>query len=220
MEHDYEAHEVLRIFQTLLSDFLPAPRGDWGWLIRKLWDVDVRGVRAVTKVYDVEQRAAAGWVKIGEEFQDRAMHISRLLLEEALRRTLMHGDPLDKMSVKAQRSLMVTLRTIEISSVGGFAGNMSLFRTFTPENVKRVAHAVLRQESTMRGNASFDEVLRQADLKFEIVSLMGVKVEPEAIAMTQPELKHPITTKRQKVADYGAAPGITGDSGLFEDIFE
>ena len=34
MEAEYEGHEVVRMFGNMLEDFVPPPRGDWGWALR------------------------------------------------------------------------------------------------------------------------------------------------------------------------------------------
>ena len=75
MEAEYLGHEVVRQYVIALMDFSPPPRGDWGWMLRKCQDIAVRQLRQLQKLYS----------KSGSEiFEERAIHIVRLYLEEAL----------------------------------------------------------------------------------------------------------------------------------------
>ena len=56
MEAEYEGHEVVRQFGNMLEAFVPPPRGDWGWMLRRIRDCAVRALRQLKKMYGDERQ--------------------------------------------------------------------------------------------------------------------------------------------------------------------
>ena len=51
MDQELLAHEAMRHLMGLLSEWSPAPRGDFSWLHRRMTDVGVRYMRQLVKYY-------------------------------------------------------------------------------------------------------------------------------------------------------------------------
>jgi hypothetical protein len=101
----YLGHEVVRQIENLLEAFSPAPRGDWGWFLRRSQDIAVRTLRQLIDRYGHRSQEQLG------NFEVRAMHIVRLYIEEAFRRQLVDSEtPVLK---SALCGFMVSMRNIE-----------------------------------------------------------------------------------------------------------
>ena len=108
MEADYEGHEVVRQFGQMLDGFVPPPRGDWGWMLRRIRDVAVRALRQLKKIYGDKSHEEP------QTFQMRSMQVVRLLLEEAFHRCLLAAEG-DKMRIKARDFLAIASHVLELA---------------------------------------------------------------------------------------------------------
>ena len=81
MAAEFLPFEVVRQFGQKIEEFRPRG-GDWGWLLRSVQDISVRVVRQMARTY--YKGEGEGLV----DFEKQAYVVVRLLLEEALRRTL------------------------------------------------------------------------------------------------------------------------------------
>ena len=66
-------HEVVRTVSMQFESFSPPPRGDWGWLLRKVLDIGVKTLRQLVRCYykGLENMS---------DFLVRANHLVRLFL--------------------------------------------------------------------------------------------------------------------------------------------
>ena len=110
----------MRQFIEVLSAFAPPPKGDWGWVFRRMMDLAVRCLRQLTQCYFNNRESV-------EAFSMRAMAVVRLYVEEAFHRALMGAR--GGVRKGALCSLMVSMRNceqdtlpLEFQSMGVFMG--------------------------------------------------------------------------------------------------
>ena len=173
---------------------------------RKMTDLGVILYRQMVRVYGRDVRA---------------FHLVRLLNEETLRRCLLgSGDSVRKSSFC---TLALTLRKVEVKTM-----NLEMntereevlqWSTLCEDNVTKIAKAVAECKSSLEFLPSFESVMSQRDLRIEVLSLMEVKVPPEAIAMSQEEVRRCIEVNGSHVDEGASIPGIAEQSS-FAAIFE
>ena len=186
MEQEFLAHETMRQLMVLLSEWSPAPRGDFSWLHRRMTGVGVRYMRQLVKYY-----LRAGEEK--KEFIKNATSLVRLIVEEAWHRTLLAAEgPLRK---SAMCTLANTMRDCEADTLGQDACDFGMFWTFSEANVMRVATKVGKGEMTsIEDMPSWQEVKQLPEMKLEAFSLMLVRVQPAAIKMSRDEVRAVLET--------------------------
>ena len=161
-----------------------------------------------------------------EPFQKRAMHVVRLFFEEAFHRCLLDADGdlmRQQMRIKATCAMMVTFKQIEEATMGDIVGDFALFSTMTKDNVMRIATKVIEGTASLRDMPSFPEVIQMEDMKVEVLSLVGVVVPENSIAMTTHEVKHILEDAEVRpLRANEKVPGVAGDQvlvGMFEELF-
>ena len=205
MQNSFLGHEVVRQILIVLQGFSPAPRGDWGWFLRKITDICVKAMRHLVVTYYRNPQLRTS--------MDRAQTLVRLYVEEAFHRVLYHTD--SPILRQAYCSLMVSMRDLELSALPyeGF------FTTFNEDFVRRLGAAVHRNEGTTLENlASYPSVMLFPELRVEIFSLMSVRIAPNTIAMNHAEIKALIEANGSSLEPGEATEGHEGPS-VFADLF-
>ena len=201
MENEYLGHEIMRQVSNHLVTFSPPPRGDWGWLLRKCLDIAVRALRQLVKYY-------MGGNEDKASFLQRAIALVRLYFEEAFHRCLLGGE--DALMKAAYCSIVVSMRSFEIDTLGARAPELGVFWTFTEGNVRSMAQRVGRNEPTsLEICPSFTEVMRSPDMRVEAFSLLLVRVQPSSIMMSRAEVRHVIESLGGEVNEE-EAPRLPG----------
>ena len=211
MESEYLAHEVVRQIMSLITTWIPAPRGDWGWLLRRCTDIGVRQLRQLTRYY----------MRSGEELKSFAMQavtLVRLFFEEAFHRCLVGA----RWGMRSSLcSILTTMKEFEEDTLTRNASDFGFFWTFSEANVRRIAEKVARNETTsVEDMPSWPEVNAMPLLKLEASSLMLVRVVPSSIKMSRREVKTIIEARGKPLTEeeMSKLPGCEGPS-VFEDIF-
>ena len=214
MEAHFLSHELVRTFTAAFAVFIPAPFGDWGYLMRKMTDASVKYVRLLLNVY-----FRAGGNETVAQFQVRAFKLVRLLNEENVRRSLM-GEK-DPMRRAAFCSLAVTMKRIEEVTRGMLEQEqMGIFLTFTEDSVIFIAERV--RDGTwgtcrLQMMPSYQEVSRMSDLKMEVLSLAPVRVVDDAIRMTNEEIRACIEANRgEPIPEATSLPGLLEESAFLK----
>ena len=202
MEAYYLGHEIMRQFMIRLEAFSPPPRGDWGWGMRRMMDIAVKGVRQLRVIYWTPTEGMS-------QFLQRAMRVVRLYLEVAFFRTLMgaHTGVLRA----SYCGLMLTWRNFEVDTLGDRFEDMFLFSSFTEEAVRRMAEA--HRDGTdysLRVCPSYEAVSNMSDMKVEIMSLAPVMVSPMRIEMHKNEVRTLIEANGGELEEGEEVPGQDG----------
>ena len=210
MEEGYMGHEVVRQIMILLDSFCPAPFGDWGWMLRKSQDIAVKTVRQLVLVYGAHEGDLA-------QFLLQANKLVRLYIEEAFHRCLLCTEvPVKR---RALSSLMVTLRNLEAATLTEDMTAMSIFATFTLENVRALGMRVQRQQRTsIMMLPSYGEVMRSRTLAHEVYSLLVVRQPAGFLAMSREEVQAIAEAHGCTVDEETVLPGREGGS-LFAQVF-
>ena len=159
MEHNFLPHEICRIMGNAFAEF--DPRGDFGWLLRRVRDIAAMGVRALLRAYPVEDLHV---------FSQKAWRSMRFLLEEALRRTMM-CESVEKRKAYANLALSMSnmerqlLDTNEVEAYG-------LWVSFTEETLTKMMSG-----GSFSENPSAHEVLRWPVVSAEFLSLRNFEGE-------------------------------------------
>ena len=110
-------------------------------------------------------------------------------------------------------AMAVTLRNLEQDSLGFVDDDMMMMKTWDEVTLRVLARKFGRGEETgLRDCASFGAVWEMVNLRHEIFSLMPVEVKPQAIFMTEDEM-------RLRIRGYCSeerVEGRTGATGMFE----
>ena len=169
-------HELVRLFTVDVSAFCPPPRGEWAWLLRKLYDNSIYGLRVMRTHYFA---AAEDWAT----FVSRAEDLMRLFLEVAVQRILGHEDGALRRS--AVFNLMQTMRRIEEKLMRRAPIPFRLFTTFEEQNRELFFDC---EAEGIHHLPSFRKV-SEGPLLVETQSLMRVQITNEDIMMTQGEVR-------------------------------
>ena len=210
MESEFLGHEVVRQLMSLMAswDF----RGDWGWLLRNCQDIAVRTLRQLQRLY-------GKGVEEGKIFEDEAMHLVRLYLEESYHRTLL---TYEKPSMRAaMSSMMLTMHRFEekMMSGAGVPMEMRFFSTMTEDNMKKIAALVRFKTMTVQRLPSFVAVMSCTSMRHEVFSLIPCEVTKDMVAMTKDEQVALIEEQDGKLKKGGEFKMLNEGPSLFEDIF-
>ena len=210
MESEFLGHEVVRQLMSLMAswDF----RGDWGWLLRNCQDIAVRTLRQLQRLY-------GKGVEEGKIFEDEAMHLVRLYLEESYHRTLL---TYEKPSMRAaMSSMMLTMHRFEekMMSGAGVPMEMRFFSTMTEDNMKKIAALVRFKTMTVQRLPSFVAVMSCTSMRHEVFSLIPCEVTKDMVAMTKDEQVALIEEQDGKLKKGGEFKMVNEGPSLFDDIF-
>ena len=107
-------------------------------------------------------------------------------------------------------SIVVSMRSFEIDTLGARAPELGVFWTFSEGNVRSMAQRVGRNEPTsLEICPSFTEVMRSPDMRVEAFSLLLVRVQPSSIMMSRAEVRHVIESLGGEVNEE-EAPRLPG----------
>ena len=206
MESEFLGHEVVRQFVELISGFSPFPAGDWGWLLRKGYDISVRAMRQLTTLY-------------GEGPED-CMKLVRLYFEEAFVRSL--GSYEEPALKRALCAMVVSMHNLEGNTMrlALVPPELRLLSNLHEKNVMALARVVHEGKANLTQLPSFTEAMSVKGMKHEVFSLMPFGHEAEGIAMTKAEIKQVIEATGGEVTPE-MEKQIEGKEGvsMFEELF-
>ena len=211
MESEFMGHEVVRQLMALMATW--DPRGDWGWLLRNCQDIAVRTLRQLQRLY-------GKGVEEGKIFEDEAMHLVRLYLEESYHRTLLtYEKPVMR---AAMSSMMLTMHRLEekMMSGAGVPVEMRLFSTMTEANMKKIAALVMLKNMRVQLLPSFKAVMSCTQMRHEVFSLFPCEVTEDMVAMTRDEQVALIEDQDGKVRKSRKFSMVNEGRSLFDDTFE
>ena len=99
METEFMGHEVVRQIMGLMATW--SPHGEFGWLMRKSQDIAVRTLRQLRRLYKGPEE---------ENFEEKAMNVVRLYIEESFHRTLLCYEKAELRA--AMSSMMLTTHSL------------------------------------------------------------------------------------------------------------
>ena len=212
MESEFLGHEVVRQLMSLMASW--DPRGDWGWLLRSSQDIAVRTLRQLQRLYGQT-------LEEGKIFENEAMHLVRLYLEESYHRTLLtYEDPPMR---AAMSSMMLTMHRLEekMMSGAGVPMEMRLFSTMTEDNMKNIAALVRLTTMKVQLLPSFEAVMQCNSMRHEVFSLIpcACEVSKDMVAMTLDDQRVLIEEQGNKVRHYDEFKMVNEGPNLFEDTF-
>ena len=213
MYSDVLGHEMVRQLCIVIDGFVPPPRGDWGYLLRKVRNLCTIGVRQLIKYY------YNGTHERIESFMMRAMFVMHLYVEESFHRCLKAAkSPVRR---RALCTLMLTMKKIEQMVYPEECKDLRCFSTFSEFVVRAIAeHVEKPYEDTNIEYCWSYHVAMRTEMKMEVLSLLEMTDVPsEAIEMTRDEVKALIEhNKCDDIQDGEKVPGREGQS-RFAELF-
>ena len=114
----------------------------------------------------------------------------------------------------------MTMRSLEADSLGPLQSEVGQWWTMTEDNVRRIAEAVKGGTSCLEMLPSYNEVMRQGDLRIEVLSLKEVRATDSSILMSHAEVRFCIQKNwRRGVGEQVSLPGKP-EASAFMRIFE
>ena len=208
MYGDFLGLEMVRQLCLVIDGFVPPPRGDWVYLLRKVRDLCTLSVRQLIRFYHKPPEPI-------REFVVRAMFLIHLYLEEAFRRCLRAASSERR---RALCSLMVTMKNIERIIWPDEGMLLRCWVTMSQRNVRDLAMSVQHRRTTsIEFCYSFPSVMK-TEMQLEVMSLLQVPAVPDdLVEMTKAEVRVLIKhNKWDDIEDGEIVPGREGRSSFAE----
>ena len=175
METEFMGHEVVRQIMNLTSTW--SPHGDWGWLMRKSQDIAVRTLRQLRRLYKGPE---------DEKFEEKAMNVVRLYIEESFHRSLLCYEKAELRA--AMSSMMMTMHSLEekMMNQAGVQVEMRLFSTMSEQNLNNIGEQVMSNTMRLEDCPSFAAVM-STEMRVEVFSLLPCEATEDKVAMTKDE---------------------------------